>query len=562
MNFEVEKPRLQNPMVVNAADFGFCPEKDDNSAALTMAIRYCKGVENCILEVPKGIYHIKTEEYITFEGMHDFIFDGGGAEFIFWKPNYFMAKNCHHIEIKNTIVDHNWEISRPGSLCRVTDTNMEKKQFEIEFLDLDNVTPELVISQFNQYDPVTLAPGAKNGKEIFLTQDTIISKQPGSIPNSLRITYQDQLDILEQGEYYLVRNIWQREGAAFLIDNCQHITLKDNTIYSSIGMSHVVCGKSQYFKFDGEKITLRPNTNRHVTADGDGIHLIQSLGYCIIENCDFSYMGDDDVNIHDCHFFVKERISDRQLMTENQPYGEKGDKIELRNPDFSPAGITLTLEELSIGADGYIMTFDTEIPENVGEGYILLNRVYDSSHYIIRNNYFHENRARGLLLQCSHGLVENNRFYHTQGAAIYVMLETLRNLWYEGSCVQDLTIRNNTFDSCNYADWSSNIDMIAIIPDDTSTYPTFEDVSILGNRFLGYPSRALYLSTADHIKINDNIFEAKEGCEKPIIAERCGRIELDGNRINHSEMSENHVLRVRDISLRKTIKYLSYHYHD
>ena len=62
------------------------------------------------------------------------------------------------------------------------------------------------------------------------------------------------------------------------------------------------------------------------------------------------------------------------------------------------------------------------------------------------------------MLQCSHGFVENNRFYRQQGASIYVMLELLHGLWFEGSGVDGLTIRNNIFINCNCANWSSVID--------------------------------------------------------------------------------------------------------
>jgi hypothetical protein len=45
---------------------------------------------------------------------------------------------------------------------------------------------------------------------------------------------------------------------------------------------------------------------------------------------------------------------------------------------------------------------------------------FGSHNYVIRSSYFHENRARGLLLQTAGGLVEGNRFFHDQMAALHL----------------------------------------------------------------------------------------------------------------------------------------------
>lgn len=99
------------------------------------------------------------------------------------------------------------------------------------------------------------------------------------------------------------------------------------------------------------------------------------------------------------------------------------------------------------------------MPESVAEGWTAYNTECNSSNYVIRNNYFHENSARGLLLQSSNGLCENNRFFKTMAQAIKVVMDIEPTLWQEGTGVDNLIIRNNTFEKCNYSDWGTVIEI-------------------------------------------------------------------------------------------------------
>lgn len=104
------------------------------------------------------------------------------------------------------------------------------------------------------------------------------------------------------------------------------------------------------------------------------------------------------------------------------------------------------------------------------------------------------------------------------------MLEALVDHWYEGSGVRNLIIRNNRFDKCNCADWSSVIDIFAILPNEKSKYPIFKNIKIDGNKLSNYPSIAMYISTADQVQLQNNILKNSKSGQKQIIAERCGII--------------------------------------
>jgi hypothetical protein len=41
------------------------------------------------------------------------------------------------------------------------------------------------------------------------------------------------------------------------------------------------------------------NERRPITTTADGFHVAQSQGFIRLEDCDFGYLGDDCINIHD-----------------------------------------------------------------------------------------------------------------------------------------------------------------------------------------------------------------------------------------------------------------------
>jgi len=565
MSFTVDMPDSEGKGAVNAADFGLDEKLPDNTAALMNAIVHCRAEHIGRLDVDKGVYHFQNEAFISFSGMRDFTFDGHNAEFIFDGPYFFEIDGCERVAIRNTITDYNWDKNRLGNLVRVLSVDREGLVLTLEFMEIADVDPDIDIMTMNRFDPQTLTPGLSGGKEYWIMPDTLVRREKGAAANILRLWFRKgAFEGIQPGEIYLARHVRKRQGAAFRINDSAHVTLKANTVYSAYSAAHIVTGKSEYIRLDGVKIGIRPGANRRLSTEADGFHIAQSRGHVIIENCDFSFMGDDAVNIHDGHFFVSEVLSPRSLKLRNASYGEAGDVLEIKNPDFSPSGHTLTLQSLTRaeGARETVLFFEEDIPAFVKEGNILINKSYNSGNYIIRNNYFHENRARGLLLQCDNGLVENNRFYRTQGAAVYIMLEALKNLWYEGSGVRNLMIRDNSFTDCNCGDWSSVIDAVAIIPDETSEYPVFNDITIENNTLSGFPSLAMYLSTADNLMLNANKIYPRAGQEELIIAERCGKISLNGNTAGGKALTGDDIIRSDSCTTRRKLLYLKPLYPD
>ncbi|MFR6033199.1 MAG: hypothetical protein ACLUKN_08525 [Bacilli bacterium] len=83
--FDVELPKPQKEIVVNAEDFGVTPSCTTVRESLNKAIEHCKKIGASKLALKKGIYYVSQNDPIKFEKMADFTFDGGGSTFVFYK---------------------------------------------------------------------------------------------------------------------------------------------------------------------------------------------------------------------------------------------------------------------------------------------------------------------------------------------------------------------------------------------------------------------------------------------------------------------------------------------
>ena len=69
-------------------------------------------------------------------------------------------------------------------------------------------------------------------------------------------------------------------------------------------------------------------------------------------------------------------------------------------------------------------------------------------------------------------------------------------LWQEGTGVDNLIIRNNTFEKCNYSDWGSVIEIGTNIAGRSAETAVFTNIEISSNNFKDIPST---LMRADNI---------------------------------------------------------------
>ena len=536
--FYIARPNEKSCRSVNASDFGVSTAADDNYSAFCKAIEYCKANPNITLKVDGGKYYFRTDKSIMLDGLKNVLIDADGAQFIFENPNFFHIVNCDCIEIRGLGITWNLDVSRLASLVKIRNASKESHSFELEFTELNEVSADIPIMAFTKYDPEALTPGTRQD-----FKENYVYQFPGSIKtvektghNVLKITHDGSLDNYTDGEVYLLRH-HVYGGNAFNVYNTSNITFSGIKLYAVAGMGWLIENRSEHFQLLGCVIGLDPeHDDNRISTTADGVHIANTNGKFRISGCDFSFMGDDDVNVHDNIATVTDKLDEKTVeIYTNANNFAAGDTAIFSSKGFDRLGFSAEVTSV----EGKKLTFDKELPDYIVKDCIVSNGSIDSGNYVISGNYFHENRARGLLLQSNNGLCENNRFYKTMANPIKVIMDISSGLWLEGTGVNELVIRNNSFVECNVVEWSAQISISTNIDGKSADSTLFYNITVENNSFDNFYGRLVDASNVSNLKIcgnrvnnKDGSYEARRG--RIIIRQSCSRVTISNNEYKAS----------------------------
>ncbi len=519
-DFTVDAPANPNGPVLDLADFGAIADgnsppssgPDRNLAALKAAIAKCRETKASKLIIPKGVYRIASGESIVFDGLSDFIFDGGGSTFLFNQIKGgagIVIKNCTRTVFLNFNLDWDWKIDPLASVGRITATAPDSSFFEMHFETSAPLDPKRWVTM-NPLDEKLRAPGT--GKEFSgFTPIKIESIDPQTVR-----VWPSRPIAPTIGQLYLLRHYTYEKHGIVMANNTQ-LSLRDMTIFSFPGIGFIVSGDQHHFELLRCRITYPDNERRSITTTADGFHVEQSQGFIKLDDCDFGYMGDDCINIHDNFHQGVRRVDARIIVATNIvpwrcPYAA-GDMIEIRNGDYSPTGFTgkLTEARADYKNNETTLVFDQELPSHVASDAILFNHRYNSHNCIIRNSYFHENRARAILCNTADWLIDGNRFFHNQYSALHLLADS-NSSWNEGFGAQNIIIRNNQFMAENPAGAHDGavVYVSADINGRPSYYPLLENILFEKNVLEETPGPAIEAASFKNLIIHNNRFINRE----------------------------------------------------
>lgn len=536
--FYIARPNEKSCRSVNASDFGVSTAADDNYSAFCKAIEYCKANPNITLKVDGGKYYFRTDKSIMLDGLKNVLIDADGAQFIFENPNYFHIVNCNCIEIRGLGITWNLDVSRLASLVKIRNASKESHSFELEFTELNEVSADIPIMAFTKYDSETLTPGTRQD-----FKENYVYQFPGSIKtvektdhNVLKVTHDGSLDNYTDGEVYLLRH-HVYGGNAFNVYNTSNITFSGIKLYAVAGMGWLIENRSEHFQLLGCVIGLDPeHDDNRISTTADGVHIANTNGKFRISGCDFSFMGDDDVNVHDNIATVTDKLDEKTVeIYTNANNFAAGDTAIFSSKGFDRLGFSAEVTSV----EGKKLTFDKDLPDYIVKDCIVSNGSIDSGNYVISGNYFHENRARGLLLQSNNGLCKSNRFYKTMANPIKVIMDISSGLWLEGTGVNGLVIRNNSFVECNVVEWSAQISISTNIDGKSADSTLFYNITVENNSFDNFYGRLVDASNVSNLKICSNrvnnkggSYEARRG--RIIIRQSCSRVTISNNEYKAS----------------------------
>ena len=98
--------------------------------------------------------------------------------------------------------------------------------------------------------------------------------------------------------------------------------------------------------------------------------------------------------------------------------------------------------------------------------------------------------------------------------AIKVVMDIEPTLWQEGTGVDNLIIRNNTFEKCNYSDWGSVIEIGTNIAGKSAETAVFTNVEITSNTFTDIPSRLMRVNNINGLVFSSNTVDTGKYFDK------------------------------------------------
>ena len=528
--FYIQRPQAEKLNVVNASDFGLSEENEDNFSAFQSALDYCANNPGTKLVINKGNYVFRSLQSLYLNGCTDLLIDGSDATFIFSSVGYkFAISNSNCVEIRNLNIDWNWEESPLASVVTVKNSNPQSNTIDLVFKDAKYCNENNRLMAITQCDPETFTFGAKcSSKENYLYQDeTSIQSVEKISEDTLRVVHNGCMDDFDNDETYILRH-YVYDGTVFQITNySKNVTFDNVSIFGSAGMAYICDSNASHFQIINSFIGVNPEhkSDRCVSITADAIHIVNTDGCFNISGCDISGMGDDAVNVHDGLGYISSVNGNVITLIANAMRLQDGDILGFKNEKFENMDFTAKIISVK-HLEGITkeVVLEGELPENLTSGCTAYSMECNSSNYTIRNNYFHENRARGLLLQSSNGLCENNRFYKIMGPAIRVIMDIMPTLWQEGTGVDNLVIRNNTFEMCNYSDWKSVIEVGSNIDGRSAETAVFTNIEITSNTFKDAPTLIMSVNNVNGFVFSNNTIDSGNFFDSH---KKKGKIEFD-----------------------------------
>ena len=530
--FTVELPKPAKVLVVNAAEFGITEGTPNLATELNKVIVHCKKVGASKLVLNRGTYWVTENVSIVFDGLKDFEFDAQGSTFVYRKEQgeNMRVAGCERVKFVDFNFDWDWEKDPLASLVEVTGVRAdgENPYVEFKFMEYD-IFPNRAAAMMNTspYNLETQSIGWEGGFDTYfrpLSGPKVNQKVEWLSGNVIRI-YHDAAVWLsgrsiiakfKPGQIFRLQHYYYHMSGIAMESNV-HLTLQNINVFSCAGHAFVVGGKQQYWQMLNVNIK-RPAgvARRAITCTADHLHFTRSKGFFKMLDCEFSLGADDCINMHDISGFAR-RETDFSIKTQNARVAasyQAGELIELRQGDYSPSGFKAKIKEIKKidPAKGVfeIIIFAEKIPEQKLDGFIMFNWEYDTHNMIVRNCYFHGNRARGILILARDVTIENSRFYHHDSGAIKIETGYTFDLWSEGYGARNVVIRGNTFEkSCvntAYRDIFMGVYMKKDPSDVGTMFPILSDILIENNTIKDSSGRIVRISSTGNVTIRNNTF--------------------------------------------------------
>jgi hypothetical protein len=328
------------------------------------------------------------------------------------------------------------------------------------------------------------------------------------------------------GDAVLVR-FFAGEAPAVTVNDSQDFTIESVNVYGASG-SGFIFGFDRGIHLVNSQVMRLPGSNRLISVAGDAVHMSGDQGDIIIEGNTIGYQGDDGLNLN-AQMWCNSMSSGSNAQPCNSSLaGASGgsasslvvydwyenvwvpaDAVGFFEPDFFLLGFSKVESTVTNPHVSTELQFGTPSPS---KGQFVADLNDAGARYIIRNNSFLHNRARGVLLQTAEGLVEGNTFDGQTLHSIYIISSPY---WGEGPGAQNLVVANNQISNVgNYIQNASSpnsvLGAVVVAAEDnqantiSSSAPLHQNVIFSGNTVQDTPVPGFFISAANNVILSHN----------------------------------------------------------
>lgn len=454
---------------------------------------------------------------VRLDGLTDCRMEAYGVTFLidgFMEP--VSITNCQNVEVCGFTIEHK---RKPYARGFVTEAGELDENGEREcIITLDEDSPVCEKTPFMRtmgYDPKT------DRRIILSTREFQVLDA-----HHLRIRFAGAADIGVGMEYLNAHTYHSRPG--ILIEYSDNVRVTDVTIHNQPGMGVVGNRSSNVYL---TRLCVEPTCGHHYSTNTDATHFTSMTGKLRLENCRFTWQGDDLTNVHAYYHAIIEREAPNVcLMQEKTPdgthaqtldYPDVGDTLELTDMDTLQTVDTFRVVACEPMPEKWMsrVTLDHPLPENTNRR--ALSDVTRLPELEVVGCYSAHHYARGVLIKCRHARIEDNCFYDVNGPGVVVAAESY---WYEGVTSANVFIRRNRFELC--ARIQGEAAGISVKADASNPIGQSIRNVVIEDNIVDSPNaeHAIYVRNTDGVVIRRNVCLVRG---EPIVLEKCDNVTVE-----------------------------------
>ncbi|MET0394397.1 MAG: hypothetical protein ABW019_14720 [Chitinophagaceae bacterium] len=483
--------------------------------------------------IPAGTYYLspgKTGAHISLANLHGFRINAAGVRLVCRERSTAISiVNCSQVLISGFVIDYQPMLYTQGDVISVSDDGA--------YCDIrihpGYLTEAIDSSSVEVYEGRT--------RQLKTSVPTLFNRQIEKTGVDLFRIYQTRpfAGTVHPGDQIVLCYAARRPHGIYLYRSAA-ITLRATVIHAApvFAIYEDQCSGNLY---QGIQITpgeppagaTEPQLR---SATADGIHSNAAEKGPVIRDCLIENNGDDGIAIHgNAHFAVGSSGHDLTLLLKyNAREIKVGDELVGLQPDGSLLFSARVTGMKEIPADeqarydslkssllstvyrpdafhGY-QHYQLDRPVTVPAGCIVFSPDHQGNGFRILNNVIRNKRARGILVNASHGMVKGNTISGVQMAAIAFCPDYR---WMEPGYSDHISIRNNRISHCNFNPTEPLNPQAGVISVSAASVDgrsigqaiVHRHISIRGNRLTGCSGIQVLVTSSTGINVHRNVIK-------------------------------------------------------